>query len=70
MGPLGEEKGGESYRGWAVCHQPGTSVDEHSHHKHQRGISKSVRGGSLHKQKGRVCKEGWGKLTTDIVHKM
>jgi hypothetical protein len=27
-------------KGWAVDHQPGKSVDEHSHHDHQKRISR------------------------------
>jgi hypothetical protein len=31
----GEERVGS--KGWAVDHEPGTSVDGHSHHDHQKG---------------------------------
>ncbi len=74
-GPLREEGGRVKGWGWAVYHHPGTSVDEYSHREYQGGISrvKSSKGkedGSLCEQKGKGCKEGMGKLATDIIHKM
>jgi hypothetical protein len=39
-GPLGEERGRVRGKGRVVYHQPGKSMDEHSHHELQRGISK------------------------------
>jgi hypothetical protein len=48
-----EGKGRDESKGWAVDHQPGTSVDGHSHHDHQkRDIQVSKRGGSLYKGMG------------------
>ncbi len=32
-----EGRGRVGSKGWAVDHQPGTSVDGHSHHDHQKG---------------------------------
>ncbi len=38
-------------KGWAVDHQPGTSVDGHSHHGHKKGdFQVSKKGGSLYKK--------------------
>jgi hypothetical protein len=40
-----EGRGRVGSKGWAVNHQPGTSVDGHSHHDHQKGdfqVSKRV----------------------------
>ncbi len=44
-GPLREEGGRVRGRGKSVYHQPGASVDEHSHHKFKKGdfqVSKGV----------------------------
>ncbi len=38
--PLGEGRGRVTGMGRAVYHQPGKSVDKHSHHELQKGISK------------------------------
>jgi hypothetical protein len=34
-------------KGWAVNHQPGMSVDGHSHHDHQKGDFQVSKRGSL-----------------------
>ncbi len=48
MGVAGRGGEGLGSEGWAVNHQPGTSVDGHSRHDHKIGISTKVkRGGSL-----------------------
>jgi hypothetical protein len=53
----GEGEGRE--QGWAVDHQPGTSVDGNSHHDHQkRDLQVSKRGGSLYKEMGSGQKKG------------
>jgi hypothetical protein len=36
VGAVGRGGGGFGSKGWAVNHQPGTSVDGNSHHNHQR----------------------------------
>jgi hypothetical protein len=46
---LWEGRGRVGSKGWAVNHQPGTSVDGHSRHDHQkRDFQVSKKGGSLH----------------------
>jgi hypothetical protein len=70
-GQLGKERGRVRGRGKAVYHQPGTSVDEHSHHEHQKGdFQGSKEGDSLCEQEGKGCKGGMGELTIDIIHGM
>jgi hypothetical protein len=50
--PLGEGRGRIRGQGRVVYHQPGKSVDEHSHHELQKGISKLVKGVIASEQKG------------------
>ncbi len=38
QGSCWEGKGRVGSKGWAVSHQPRTSVDGHSHHDHQKGV--------------------------------
>ncbi len=64
-GVAGRGGGGGELRskGWAVDHQPGTSVDGHSHHDHQkRDLQVSKRGGSLMQraESGQRGKQGGG----------
>jgi hypothetical protein len=60
-GLLGKKGGRVRGRGRAVFHQPGTSVDKHSHHEHQKGDFQVSKGGySLCEQKGRGVKGEWG----------
>ncbi len=40
---LWKGRGKVGSKGWAVDHQPGMSVDGHSHHDHQKGDSKKVK---------------------------
>jgi hypothetical protein len=52
-GSCWEWRGRVRSKGWAVDHQPGTSVDGHLHHDHQkRDFQESKKGGSLHKGTG------------------
>jgi hypothetical protein len=54
-----EGRGRVGSKGWAVDHQPGTSVDGHSHHDHQkRDFQVNKRGGSSHKGTGSGHKSG------------
>jgi hypothetical protein len=48
-----EGRGRVGSKGWAVDHQPRTSVDGHLHHNHQKGdFQVSKKGCSLHKGMG------------------
>jgi hypothetical protein len=50
-GSCWEGEGRVGSKGWAVDHQPGTSVDGHSHHDHQKeDFQVSEKGGSLYKE--------------------
>jgi hypothetical protein len=50
--PFREGRGRIRGKGRAVYHQPGKSVDEHSHHELQKGISKLVKGVIASEQTG------------------
>jgi hypothetical protein len=55
VGAVGREGGKGGSKGWAVDHQPGTSVDEHSHHNHQKGdLQVSKKGVARCAKKGKV----------------
>jgi hypothetical protein len=43
-----EGRGRVGSKWWAVDHQPGTSVDGHSHHDHQKGDFQVSKRGSYH----------------------
>ncbi len=59
LGGEGEVRGRVGSKGWAVDHQPGTNVDEHSHQDYQkRDLQESKRGGSLRKGTGSGQKRG------------
>jgi hypothetical protein len=51
-----EGRGRVGNKGWAVDHQPGTSVDGYSHHDHQKGDYQVSKKGSL--DTGEVGKRG------------
>jgi hypothetical protein len=54
-----EGRGRVGSKGWAVDHQPGTSVDEYLHHDHQKGDFKvSKRGSLLYRGSGRKGEQG------------
>ncbi len=64
-----EGRGRVGSKGWAVDHQPGTSVDGHLHHDHQKGdFQVSKKGVSLHKGTGSGQKgEQGGGLTSRTI---
>jgi hypothetical protein len=51
-----EGRGRVGSKGWAVDHQPGTSVDGHSHHNHQKMDFQVSKRGSYYT--GKLGKEG------------
>jgi hypothetical protein len=53
-------EGGGLREGVSVYYQPGTGVDEHSHHEIKRGISKEVKGLIQYVGKGRCKKKRKG----------
>jgi hypothetical protein len=54
-----EGRGRVGSKGWAVDHQPGTSMDGHSHHDQQkRDFQVSKKSGSSHKGNGKQAQKG------------
>ncbi len=72
MGAIGREGGGLGSKGWAVNHQPGTSVDGHSHHDHQkRDLQVSKKGWFIYArglEAGKKGKQGGGDWPADDIH--
>jgi hypothetical protein len=61
VGTVGMGGGGLGSKGWAVDHQPGTSVDGHSHHDHQKGnLQVSKKGWFIYARGLKAGKEGSG----------
>ncbi len=59
MGAVGRGEGGLGSKGWAVDHQPGTSVDGHSHQDHQkRDLQVSKKGWFIYARGLEVGKRG------------
>jgi hypothetical protein len=71
-GSCWEGRGRVGSKGWAVNHQPGTSVDGHSHRDHQKGYLKvSKKGDSLHKgwEAGKGGSKGVGLASRAVFMK-
>jgi hypothetical protein len=59
VGTVGSGGGELGSKGWAVNHQPRTSVDGHSHHDHQKeDIRVSKKGWFIYAKGLKVGKEG------------
>ncbi len=58
MDSAGRGGGGLGSKGWAVDHQPGTSVDGQSHHDHQKRDLQVRKGGGSFTQGVKTGKEG------------
>ncbi len=59
MGTVERGGGGLGSKGWAVDHQPRTSVDGHSHHNHQKeALQVSKKGWFIYARGLKAGKEG------------
>ncbi len=66
---LFEGEGRVGSKGWVVDHQPGTSVDGHSHHDHQeRDFQVSKKGWFITQRNGKRAQRGAkGELTNKAI---
>jgi hypothetical protein len=72
VGAVGRGGGELGSKGWAVDHQPGTSVDGHSHHDHQnRDLQVSQKGWFTYArglEAGKRGKQGGGSGQQSSIH--
>jgi hypothetical protein len=72
VGTVGRGGGGLRSKGWAVDHQPGTSVNGHSHHNHQkRDLQVSKKGWFIYArglEAGNRGKQGGGVGQQSDIH--